>query len=91
MQRRLLRTVAGFGTERVSAGDGGGLTSIDDHQSVSFPDFLRAGFHGKTLPPNLLIAETFLVQDTRTKDVAGKDIVNISGGIKWSWQMKAVR
>jgi hypothetical protein len=42
------------------------------------------------LPPNLLIAETFLVQDTRMKDATGKDIVNIFGGIKWGWQMKAV-
>jgi hypothetical protein len=34
------------------------------------------------------MAETFLVQDTRTKDKAGKDIVNVFGGVKWGWQMK---
>jgi hypothetical protein len=71
-------------------GEGGGLTSIDGSQSVSFSDFVREGFDGKNLPPNLFVAETFLAQDTRTKDSAGKDIVNIFGGIKWGWQMRSV-
>ena len=72
-------------------GEGGGLTSIDGHQSVSFSDFIRQGFGGKSLPPLLLIAETFLVQDTRMRDTAGKDIVNIFGGIKWGWRLRSVR
>jgi hypothetical protein len=71
-------------------GEGGGLTSIDGNQSVSFSDFVRQGFDGKSLPPNLFIAETFLAQDTRTKNSAGKDIVNIFGGLKWGWQMRNV-
>jgi hypothetical protein len=71
-------------------GEGGGLTSIDGNQSISFSDFVREGFNGKNLPPNLFVAETFLAQDTRTKDPAGKDIVKIFGGIKWGWQMRTV-
>ena len=71
-------------------GEGGGLTSIDGNQSVSFSDFVRQGFGGKNLPPNLFVAETFLAQDTRTKDTAGKDVVNIFGGLKWGRQMRKV-
>jgi hypothetical protein len=69
-------------------GEGGGLTSINGSQSISFSDFVRQGFDGKELPVNYFIGETFLVQDTRTKDTAGKDIVNIFGGVKWGWQMQ---
>ena len=72
-------------------GEGGGLTSIDGRQSVSFSDFIRQGFGGKSLPPLLLIAETFLVQDTRMRDTAGKDIVNIFGGIKWGWRLRSIQ
>jgi hypothetical protein len=69
-------------------GEGGGLTSIKGNQSVSFSDFVREGFGGKTVPRNLFVAETFLAQDTRTKDAAGKDIVKIFGGLRWGWQMQ---
>jgi hypothetical protein len=72
-------------------GEGGGLTSIDGDQSVSFSDFVRQGFGGQNLPPNLFMAETFLAQDTRMKDAAGKDIVKIFGGVKWGWQMQRVQ
>ena len=71
-------------------GEGGGLTSINGNQSVSFSDFVRQGFDEEDSPPIFFIAETFLSQDTRTKDASGKDIVNIFGGIKWGWQMQAV-
>jgi hypothetical protein len=71
-------------------GEGGGLTSINGNQSISFSDFVRQGFDAKVLPKNFFVAETFLAQDTRTKDAAGKDIVNIFGGIKWGWQMQSV-
>jgi len=27
-------------------------------------------------------------QDTGLKDAAGKDIVNIFGGVKWGWQLQ---
>jgi hypothetical protein len=69
----------------------GGLTSIDGNQSISFSDFVRQGFGGKNLPQNLLIAETFLARDTRTKDAAGKDIVEIFGGLKWAGACTAWR
>lgn len=36
------------------------------------------------------IAEVFLAQDTGVKDRAGKDIVTISGGVKWGWQATPV-
>ena len=71
-------------------GEGGGLTSVNGNQSISFSDFVRQGFDDKVLPRNFFVAETFLAQDTRTKDAAGKDIVNIFGGIKWGWQMHSV-
>jgi hypothetical protein len=71
-------------------GEGGGLTSINGDQSVSFSDFVREGFDGENLPSNLVVAEAFLAQDTRTKDAAGKDVVNIFGGVKWGWQMHGV-
>lgn len=71
-------------------GEGGGLTSINGNQSVSFSDFVREGFDSKVLPANFFVAETFLAQDTRQKDAASKDIVNIFGGIKWGWQLRAL-
>ena len=37
------------------------------------------------------LAEIFLAQDTGTKDAAGKDVVNIFGGIKWGWQVHEVQ
>jgi hypothetical protein len=70
-------------------GEGGGLTSIDGNQSVSFYD--HAGFGtGATSPlqPNVFRAEAFLAQDTGIKDAAGKDVVKIFGGVKWGWQMQ---
>jgi hypothetical protein len=69
-------------------GEGGGLTSINGNESVSFFDFPSQINKKNPLPPYLFMAETFLVQDTRIKDKAGKDIVNVFGGIKWGWQMK---
>lgn len=70
-------------------GEGGGLTSVNGNPSVSFSDFVRQGYSGPELPPNYFIAETFLAQDTRKKDAAGRDIVNIFGGFKWGWQLRA--
>jgi hypothetical protein len=71
-------------------GEGGGLTSINGRQSISFSDFVRQGYDDEELPPNYFIAETFLAEDTRKKDAAGKDIVNIFGGLKWGWQLRAL-
>jgi hypothetical protein len=69
-------------------GEGGGLTSIDGNQIVNFSDFIHLATDAKTLPSNRFIAETFLAQDTGIKDSAGKDIVNIFGGMKWGWQLQ---
>src|SRR5215510_7854469 len=33
------------------------------------------------------LAEIFLAQDTGIKDAAGKDIVNVFGGLKHGWQV----
>jgi len=68
-------------------GEGGGLTSINGNESVSFFDSPSQINNENPVPPYLFKAETFLVQDTRTKDKAGKDIVNVFGGIKWGWQL----
>jgi hypothetical protein len=73
-------------------GSGSGLTSIYGKQSVSFYDNPAAD-HGASghLPPSAFRAEVFLAQDTGTNDAAGKDIVNIFGGVKWGWQMHSLQ
>ncbi|MPZ82396.1 MAG: hypothetical protein GEV28_19150 [Actinophytocola sp.] len=42
-----------------------------------------------TLSPVPFTAETFLVQDSGTRDENGKDVVNVFGGIKWGWQVQS--
>jgi hypothetical protein len=68
-------------------GEGGGLTSIDGNQSVSFYDHPRLSTKAKDAVSGFT-AEVFLAQDTGIKDAAGKDIVNIFDGIKWGWQVQ---
>ena len=68
-------------------GEGSGLTSVNGNRSLSFYDLSQWGTASKNLAPAVFMAETFLAQDTGIKDAAGKDIVNIFGGIKWGWQM----
>ena len=36
------------------------------------------------------VAETFLARDTLTKDAAGKDVIEIYGGIKYGWELREV-
>lgn len=36
------------------------------------------------------LAETFLARDTLTKDAAGKDVIEIFGGVKYGWQLGEV-
>ena len=69
-------------------GEGGGLTSIDGDQIVNFSDFIHLATDARALPSSQFIAETFLAQDTGVKDSAGKEIVNIFGGVKWGWQLQ---
>jgi hypothetical protein len=33
-------------------------------------------------------AEAFLARDTLTKDAAGRDVIEIYGGIKYGWQLQ---
>ena len=36
------------------------------------------------------LAEAFLARDTLTEDAAGKDVIEIYGGIKYGWQLREV-
>ena len=64
-------------------GEGGGLTWINQNQSFSY--YNRSGRVDTS--PILFMAEAFLAQDVRTTDAAGRQIVNIFGGIKSGWKM----
>ena len=70
---------------------GGGLISVNGNVSVSFYDRPAQGTGGGKAPASLApvswMAEVFLAQDTGVKDAAGRDIVNIFGGVKWGWQV----
>jgi hypothetical protein len=68
-------------------GKGGGLTSIDRKQIVNFYDEIRLSTGSAAAPSATFKAETFLVQDTGKKNAAGKDIVNIYGGIEWGLEI----
>jgi hypothetical protein len=71
-------------------GEGGGLISVNGTVSVNFYDRPGQGLGSSKAPVSLALlswlAEVFLAQDTGVKDAAGKDIVNIFGGVKWGWQ-----
>ena len=73
-------------------GEGGGLISVNGTVSVNFYDRPGQGMGGSKVPVSLApfswLAEVFLAQDTGVKDAAGKDIVYISGGVKWGWQVQ---
>jgi hypothetical protein len=71
-------------------GEGGGLTSINGNQSVSFYDHTVLASKAKGTVSELFTAEAFLAQDTGIKDAAGKGIVKIFGGVKWGWQVRSV-
>jgi len=45
---------------------------------------------GNTTISDLFISELFLARDTGTKDAAGKEIVNIFGGLKYGWQVQSI-
>jgi hypothetical protein len=71
-------------------GEGGGVISLNGNVSLSFYDRPGHGMAGKgavSLAPWSWMAEVFLAQDTGVEDAAGKDIVNIFGGVTWGWQM----
>lgn len=45
------------------------------------------GAPGNATLSDHFLAEIFLAQDTGIKDAAGKDIVNVFGGLKHGWQV----
>lgn len=72
----------------------GGLTSINGTSVVNFQDtpqtgvqsLVRPGEEPPGLGEHVFLAETFLVRDTRRRTTAGKDIVEVYGGLKWGWR-----
>jgi hypothetical protein len=48
------------------------------------------GKGGKHVLSARYLAETFLARDTLTTDAAGKDVIEIFGGIKYGWQVREV-
>lgn len=71
-------------------GEGAGLTSIDGNQIVSFYDRPRLPILGKSPRVQVDRFETFLAQDTGKKNSAGKEIVNIYGGVKWGFELRPI-
>jgi hypothetical protein len=75
-------------------GEGAGLTTIKGRQIVNFYDpgpgvpFPRSP-HGGT-GPQVDRLETFLAKDTGRRDPAGKEVVDIYGGIEWGFAFKTV-
>jgi hypothetical protein len=69
----------------------GGLISIHGTRVFNFDNPIIAqpsqGAGGKRSLSARYLAETFLARDTLTKDAAGKDVIEIFGGIKYGWQL----
>ena len=73
----------------------GGLTSIFGTRVVNFDNVTVAQSSqgpdsGNRALSATYLAEAFLARDTLTKDAAGKDVIEIYGGIKYGWQLKEV-
>jgi hypothetical protein len=70
----------------------GGLVSVHGTQVFNFDNPVTAqpaqGQRG-VLSARYL-AETFLARDTLTRDAAGKDVIEIYGGLKYGWQLQEV-
>lgn len=71
-------------------GEGAGLTSINGNQIVNFYDHIDFATGRRTLPGEIDRAETFLAQDTGKQNPAGKEIVNVYGGVKWGFELNPV-
>jgi hypothetical protein len=71
----------------------GGLISILGTRVFNFDNPITArpsqGQGNRVLSARYL-AETFLARDTLTKDAAGKDVIEIYGGIKYGWRLQEV-
>ena len=70
-------------------GEGGGLTSVNGYQRVSFYDHPRLSTRAQSALSVGFTAQVFLARDTGFKDGTGKEIVNLYGGIKWGWQVQS--
>lgn len=72
----------------------GGLVSVHGTRVFDFQNPITAQLSkGQGLKHPLSAryrAETFLARDTLTKDKAGKDVIEIYGGIKYGWQLQEV-
>ncbi|GAA3619788.1 hypothetical protein GCM10022419_126760 [Nonomuraea rosea] len=68
----------------------GGLTSVNGQNVCSFYDAPSVGV-GRPEATVQFLAETFLVQDTGTRNAAGKAVVHVFGGLKWGWQVKLLQ
>ncbi|WP_406284941.1 hypothetical protein [Embleya sp. NBC_00896] len=68
----------------------GGLTSVNGNEVFNFHDMPQTGVMGVGALDVRFVAETFLAQDTGRKDAAGRDIVDIFGGITFGWQVHEV-
>lgn len=70
----------------------GGLISIRGTRAFNFQNPITAQpsqRHGsKRALSARYLAETFLARDTLTKDKAGKDVIEIYGGLKYGWQLQ---
>jgi hypothetical protein len=76
----------------------GGRTSINGTPGINFYNSATVpimsgppgGPAGAAEPSGRFVAETFLVRDTKTKNAAGKDVVEVYGGLRYGWQVGAV-
>ena len=72
----------------------GGLISVHGTQVFNFDNPVTAqtsrNGNSKRARSARYIAETFLARDTLSKDAAGKDVIEISGGLKYGWQLREV-
>lgn len=72
----------------------GGLISILGTRVFDFQNPITVqhspGRGGNSALSARYLAETFLARDTLTKDAAGRDVIEIFGGIKYGWQLQEV-
>jgi hypothetical protein len=68
-----------------------GLNSIYGTEVFNFHDIPQIGVMGNATLASQFMAETFLVRDTGVKDEAGKDVINVFGGIKWGWRVRELQ
>lgn len=69
----------------------GGLISILGTRVFNFDNPITAQpASGSGVLSARYLAEVFLARDTATRDAAGKDVIEIFGGLKYGWQLQEV-